>query len=171
MQKLLRPEAQKILSSAIDQAIKENDSIGGIISCSATNMPIGLGEPFFNSIESMISHLVFSVPAIKGIEFGSGFRSAKMNGSEHNDEIIDASGQTKTNHSGGINGGISNGNDLFFQVAVKPTSSIGKAQRTINTSTGSQDKIKIEGRHDVCIALRVPVIIEAITAIAIADLS
>ena len=154
----------------IQEAIIKKDSIGGIIECTANNIPIGWGEPFFNSIESMISHLVFSIPAIKGIEFGSGFGASKMLGSQHNDVLIDLEGHTKTNHSGGINGGISNGNPLIFRVAVKPTSSISSAQNTLDTLKNEMVDLEIIGRHDVCIALRVPVILESVTAIALADL-
>ena len=154
----------------IQEAILKKDSIGGIIECTANNIPIGWGEPFFNSIESMISHLVFSIPAIKGIEFGSGFGASKMFGSQHNDVLIDLEGHTKTNHSGGINGGISNGNPLIFRVAVKPTSSISSAQNTLDTLKNEMVDLEIIGRHDVCIALRVPVILESVTAIALADL-
>ena len=158
------------IKEAVNKANEKRDSIGGIIECRATNMPVGLGEPFFNSLESVISHLAFSIPAIKAIEFGAGFGSAKMFGSEHNDLIIDKQGKTETNNSGGINGGISNGNDLLFRVAVKPASSIGLEQNSINLKTNKRENITIEGRHDSCIALRVPVIIEAITALALADL-
>lgn len=157
------------IDKAIELAEKENDSIGGIIQCVASEMPVGLGEPFFDSLESVISHLVFSVPAIKGIEFGAGFAAAGMKGSEHNDTILSVDGKTATNHAGGINGGISNGNNLIYRVVVKPTSSIPKEQRTMNVKTGVMVDLKVEGRHDRCIALRVPVIIEAVTAIALAD--
>ncbi|MCI1267258.1 MAG: chorismate synthase [Saprospiraceae bacterium] len=150
--------------------IQKNDSIGGLVNCQVLGIPIGWGEPFFNSIESMISHLVFSIPAVKGIEFGSGFGAAKMFGSEHNDEIISMDGTTRTNYSGGINGGISNGNTISFNVSIKPTSSISKPQSTIDLKTGNINSLEIKGRHDVCIALRAPVVIEAMTAIALADL-
>ncbi|NND77802.1 MAG: chorismate synthase [Flavobacteriales bacterium] len=168
---LIEAGGERNFEEAIDQAIAEGDSIGGIIECKAQGMPVGLGEPFFDSLESAIAHLVFAVPATKGIEFGSGFSAAKMKGSEHNDAILDESGKTESNHAGGINGGISNGNDLVFRVAIKPTSSIAKAQNTLNTESGETDKLEIKGRHDACIALRAPVVIEAITAIALADLS
>jgi chorismate synthase len=158
------------MEQAVQKAIKSGDSIGGIVQCVASNMPVGLGEPFFNSAESVISHLAFSVPAIKGIEFGAGFKAARMTGSEHNDWIIDPDGKTETNNSGGINGGITNGNDLVFRIVVKPTSSISQVQKTVNVRTGKHENLKIEGRHDTCIALRMPVIIEAITAIALSDL-
>ncbi len=169
--KLIEAGGSENIENAIDLALKKHESIGGIVDCKAQNMPIGLGEPFFDSVESVISHLVFSIPAIKGIEFGAGFSAAKMLGSEHNDEIIDESGKTKTNHAGGINGGITNGNDIYFKVAVKPTSSISLAQNTVNLQTGKSEILETKGRHDACIALRVPVVLEAITAIALADLT
>lgn len=167
--KLIEAGGQNNIEKAVDEALKKRESIGGIVTCSAKGIPIGWGEPFFDSIEAVISHLVFSIPAIKGIEFGSGFQAAKMTGSEHNDEIIDPEGRTKTNHAGGINGGISNGNELVFRVAVKPTSSISLPQETINLKTRQTEQLKIKGRHDACIALRVPVVLEAVTAIALAD--
>jgi len=153
----------------LKKAVEEGDSIGGIIECIGKNIPVGLGEPFFDSIESKISHAIFSIPGIKGIEFGSGFKSASMKGSEFNDEIIDESGRTNSNHSGGINGGITNGNNIIFRVCVRPTASIKKKQFTINLRTHKKTEIKVSGRHDVCIALRIPVIVEAITAIVLAD--
>lgn len=156
--------------AAIEEALQEHDSIGGIVECKANNLPIGYGEPFFDSVESMISHLIFAIPATKGIEFGSGFAAAKMKGSEHNDNFINEKGRTETNHAGGINGGITNGNELVFRVAIKPTSSIGKTQNTMNFAKGKVEELLIEGRHDACIALRIPVIIEAAAAIALADL-
>ena len=158
------------LERAIENISGTSDSIGGIIQCTATNMPQGLGEPFFGGLETTISSLIFSIPAIKGIEFGSGFGAAKMRGSEHNDELISLEGKTRTNHAGGINGGISNGNDLVFRVVVKPTSSISLPQETLNIKSGKMETLKIEGRHDTCIALRVPVVLEAATAIGLADL-
>lgn len=168
--KILEVGGQTDIEKAIDEAIEKKDSIGGIVECVASNMAVGLGEPFFNSLESVLGHMVFSIPAIKGIEFGSGFASAKMWGSEHNDKIISEDGRTLTNHAGGINGGISNGNELVFRVAVKPTSSTHQSQRTLNIKTGEMVDLQIEGRHDTCIALRVPVVLEAATAIVLADL-
>jgi chorismate synthase len=155
---------------AIEKAIAGNDSIGGIIECTVSRPPKGLGEPFFYSVESAFSHIIFSIPAIKGIEFGSGFSSAAMKGSVNNDPFIDKTGKTLTNHSGGINGGITNGNDLVFRVAVKPTSSTGVEQKTFDFGKGNMTGLKVKGRHDTCIALRMPVIVEAAAAIALADL-
>ncbi|MDR3679280.1 MAG: chorismate synthase [Flavipsychrobacter sp.] len=158
------------IDMAIAQAIEEQDSIGGIVTCNVQGLPVGMGEPFFDSVESMISHIIFAIPAIKGIEFGSGFAASHMKGSIHNDAIVDAEGTTKTNNAGGINGGITNGNELYFRVAVKPTSSTPKEQHTWNTEEQAITSFTVKGRHDLCIALRVPVVVEAATAIALADL-
>jgi len=155
---------------ALERAMAENDTIGGVIECRVTNPPKALGEPFFNSVESAVSHLVFSIPAIKGIEFGSGFSAASMRGSVHNDPIIDKEGRTLTNNAGGINGGITNGNKIVFRVAVKPTSSTGVSQRTFDFDREEITELRVKGRHDTCIALRMPVIVEAAAAIALADL-
>jgi len=133
-------------------------------------MPIGLGEPFFGNIKAVLAHYIYSIPAIKGLEFGSGFAAARMKGTEHNDKFITVSGKTATNYAGGINGGISNGNDLVFKVAVKPTSSIHATQHTMNMKTGQMTDLSVEGRHDTCIALRIPVVVEAMTCLALADL-
>jgi len=158
------------LEIGLRKAIDAKDSIGGIIECSVTGLPVGLGEPFFDSVESLISHAVFSIPAVKGVEFGAGFAAAKMFGSEHNDAIIDANGNTKTNHAGGVVGGITNGNDLVFRIVVKPTSSTPKEQESWNWETGKLESFSIKGRHDLCIALRVPPVLEAVTAMVLADL-
>jgi chorismate synthase len=168
--KLISAGGSTDVERAINKAVKENDSIGGIIECRVKNPPKAIGEPFFYSFESAVSHLVFSVPAIKGIEFGSGFAAAAMKGSVHNDPFIDKNGKTSTNNAGGINGGITNGNEIIFRVAVKPTSSTGVEQTTFNFATKKMQTLTVKGRHDTCIALRMPVIIEAITAIAMADL-
>ena len=158
------------IEEAIETAVEQKDSIGGIIECRAFNMPVGIGEPFFDSLESVISHMILSIPAIKGIEFGSGFRAAKMKGSEHNDKLVSVDGKTATNYAGGINGGISNGNDLVFRIPVKPTSSTHQKQHTMNVVTGELIDLQVEGRHDTCIALRIPVVVEAATAIVMADM-
>ncbi len=154
----------------LDEIIAAGDSAGGIIEVKMSGIPAGIGEPFFNSFESCVSHIVFSIPAVKGIEFGSGFASAGMRGSEHNDLIISTDGRTATNNAGGINGGITNGNDVIFRVAVKPTPSIKSEQQTVNIETGKTEGLKINGRHDACVALRAPVVFEACAAIATADL-
>ncbi len=168
--KLIEAGNNRNIEDAVQKAIKDQDSIGGIVECRVNGLPVGLGEPFFDSVESLISHAVFSIPATKGIEFGSGFSGAKMKGSEHNDAIIDETGRTQTNHAGGINGGITNGNELIFRVAVKPTSSTPKEQQTWNRQSQSVTAFQIKGRHDLCIAIRVPVVVEAVTALVLADL-
>jgi chorismate synthase len=160
------PDIEKGLQKAIDA----KDTIGGIVECRAAGLPIGLGEPFFDSVESVLSHAVFAIPAIRGIEFGTGFAAAGMFGSQHNDPIGDATGKTRTNHAGGVVGGITNGNELVFRIAVKPTSSTPKEQLTLNWETGEQETFSVKGRHDLCIALRVPVVLEAVTALVLADL-
>jgi chorismate synthase len=168
--KLISAGGSQDIEKAVNDALAQNDSIGGIIECVVEKPPVAIGEPFFNSFESVVSHLIFSIPAIKGIEFGAGFTAAAMKGSEHNDPFIDKNGRTSTNNAGGINGGITNGNDINFRVVVKPTSSTGVEQTTLNFATGKMEKLIVKGRHDTCIALRIPVIVEAVTAIAIADL-
>ena len=158
------------LEKGLQKAIDQKDSVGGIVECVVKGLPIGLGEHFFDSVESLIGHAVFAIPAIRGIEFGTGFAAASMFGADHNDPILDASGKTKTNHAGGVVGGYTNGNDLIFRVAVKPTSSTPKDQTTWNWETNEQEVFSVKGRHDLCIALRVPVVLEAVTAIVLADL-
>jgi chorismate synthase len=158
------------IDAGLDKAIAQKDSIGGIVECRATGLPVGLGEPFFDSAESLISHIVFAVPAVRGIEFGTGFAAARMFGSEHNDAIENMEGKTSTNHAGGIVGGISNGNDIVFRVAIKPTSSTPREQVSLNIETQHMETMSVKGRHDLCIALRVPVILESVTAIVLADL-
>ncbi len=159
------------IEKAVNDAIEKNDSIGGIIECRVNKPLDGLGEPFFYSFESAISHIVFSIPAIKGIEFGAGFAAASMKGSEHNDSFTGSDGSTETNNAGGINGGITNGNEIVFRVAVKPTSSTGVDQKTFDFSKEEMTILKVKGRHDTCIALRMPVIVEAATAIVMTDLA
>lgn len=158
------------LEKGLQNAIDAKDSVGGIVECRVTGLPIGLGEPFFDSMESLISHAVFSIPAVRGIEFGTGFKSAKMFGSDHNDILENSLGQTASNHAGGIVGGISNGNEIVFRIAIKPTSSTPKQQQSFNWETGTVESFSIKGRHDLCIALRVPVVLEAVTASVLADL-
>ena len=154
----------------IDQAQRSHDSLGGLIECRVGGIPAGLGEPFFDSVESLAAHLLFSVPAVKGVEFGAGFSSARMRGSEHNDPIISAEGKTLTNHAGGIVGGITNGNEIVAKVAIKPTASISLEQQTFNFESQKIEGLIIHGRHDVCITLRAAVVVEAAMAIALADL-
>jgi chorismate synthase len=158
------------IEGAIDGAIRSGDSLGGVVECTVTGVPAGLGEPFFDSAESLLAHAALAIPAVKGVEFGAGFASARMRGSECNDAIVDASGRTATNNAGGINGGITNGNPLVFRVAVKPTASVAKAGRTVDLRTGRQAEISVAGRHDACVALRVPPVLEACAAFVLADL-
>jgi chorismate synthase len=161
----------KDFEETLIKAESSEDSLGGVVECRARNVPPGLGEPFFDSIESLLAHAVFSIPAVKGIEFGDGFKAARMKGSEFNDEILTRTGRTRTNHGGGINGGITNGNELVFRVAVRPTASISIPQRTVNMAVNRIVTVRLSGRHDACIALRMPVILEAVTALVLADLS
>jgi len=158
------------LEKGLQRAIDQKDSIGGIVECRVNGLPIGLGEPFFDSAESLLAHAAFAIPAVRGVEFGTGFAAARMFGAEHNDAIEDASGKTSTNHAGGIVGGITNGNELVYRIAIKPTSSTPKEQHTWNWETNQIESFSVKGRHDLCIALRVPVVLEAVTAMVLADL-
>jgi len=158
------------IEKGLQKAIEAKDTIGGIVECKVNGLPIGLGEPFFDSVESVISHAVFAIPAVRGIEFGSGFAAAKMFGSLHNDAIENANGKTRTNHAGGVVGGITNGNEIVFRIAIKPTSSTPKEQQTLNWETKEVEAFSVKGRHDLCIALRVPVVLEAVTAFVLADM-
>ena len=215
--------------AALDQARAEGDSLGGVVECVVSGIPAGLGEPFWDSVESRLSHALFAIPGVRGVEFGDGFQAARMKGSEHNDVYAPTGcgghghgqghcheahanhegccheggehvchnegdhegcchggeghheggccGHHKnklvvpaTNHAGGVNGGITNGNPLVFRVAFKPTSSIAKAQETYDFAKGEMTTLQVPGRHDTCFALRTPVIVEAMAAIVLADL-
>lgn len=161
-----------VMEERIMAAKEASDSVGGIIECMAAGLPAGLGNPFFDSAESVISHMMFSVPAVKGISFGTGFGLADKRGSEVNDPFYyDADGavKTRTNHNGGINGGITNGMPVLFQVAVKPTASISREQQTIDTDTGEDCALTITGRHDPCIVQRAVPVVEAAAAWAFLD--
>jgi chorismate synthase len=158
-------------SEIIASAMADGDSVGGVVECRAKGVEVGLGEPFFDSAESIISHLMFSVPAVKGVEFGSGFEGVRLRGSERNDCFIDDKGHTASNNEGGINGGITNGNDLVVRVAIKPTASIAREQMTYNKKLGKVAPLCIKGRHDACIALRAAVVVESVVAIALAELA
>jgi chorismate synthase len=165
-------EAARRMEEAIAEARREGDSLGGIVEVRIDGLPVGLGEPFFDSIESSVAHIAFSVPAVKAIEFGAGFRVARMKGSENNDPFVwvDGKVRTTTNHAGGILGGLSTGMPVVFRVAVKPTSSIALPQRTVNLADRSSTSITVTGRHDPCIVPRAVVVLEAVGAIALADL-
>lgn len=158
------------LDKGLQKGIDAKDSVGGIVSCKVKGLPLGLGEPFFDSVESLLSHAVFSIPAVRGIEFGTGFEAANMFGSSHNDAIIDAAGKTATNHAGGVVGGITNGNELQFKIAIKPTSSTPQEQQTLNWESNQVESFAVRGRHDLCIALRVPPVLEGVTAMVLVDL-
>lgn len=161
---------EKDVEKGLQKAIEAKDSVGGIVECRVSGLPIGLGEPFFDSVESLLGHAVFAIPAVRGVEFGTGFAAAKMFGVEHNDAIENAEGKTITNHAGGVVGGITNGNELVFRIAIKPTSSTPKDQFTLNWETNEMETFSVKGRHDLCIALRVPPVLEAVTAMVLADL-
>ncbi len=155
---------------AIDQAIKDGDSLGAVVECTVPDIDPGYGEPFWDSVESQIAHAVFAIPGVRGIEFGDGFKAASMKGSDHNDPI-NSDGRPSKNGAGGVNGGITNGAPIKFRVAFKPTSSIRRPQQTFNFATGQMDSLEVPGRHDACFALRAPVVVEAMTAIVLADLA
>lgn len=157
------------LEKGLQRAIDAKDSVGGIVECRVNGLPTGLGEPFFDSVESQLAHIAFAIPAVKGVEFGSGFAAAKMFGSQHNDAIENMEGRTRTNHAGGIVGGISNGNELVFRIAIKPTASTPKEQNSLNWESGQLENFSVKGRHDLCVALRAPVILEAATAVTLVD--
>ncbi|HIW65332.1 MAG TPA: chorismate synthase [Candidatus Alistipes intestinipullorum] len=150
-------------------AAADLDSVGGVVECRVTGVPRGLGEPFFDSVESIVAHLLFAIPAVKGVEFGSGFAGSRLRGSENNDPVLDAEGTTATNNAGGINGGITNGNEVVVRAALKPTPSIAREQMTYNLDTQRIEPLTIRGRHDVCVALRGAVVVEAAVAIALAN--
>lgn len=153
----------------LDRAVAEGDSLGGVVECHVEGLPPGLGEPFFDSVESLVSHAVFSIPGVRGIEFGDGFRASAMRGSEHNDPF-GSDGRLMKNGAGGVNGGLTNGNDLFFRVAFKPTSTIRKPQTTWDFARKCLVELSAGGRHDVCFALRTPVTVEAMTAVVLCNL-
>ncbi len=154
----------------LHETAEAKDSVGGMVECRVQGVPAGLGDPYFDSAESVIAQLLFAIPGVKGVAFGSGFAGAQMRGSEHNDPIVDAAGHTATNHAGGIAGGLTNGNELVVRAAFKPTASIGRPQNTYNRMTEQVEPLILAGRHDVCIALRGAVVVEAAVAIALADL-
>ncbi|HEY6505600.1 MAG TPA: chorismate synthase [Chitinophagaceae bacterium] len=167
--KVIEIAGEKDMEKGIQKAIDAKDSVGGLVECRVNGLPVSLGEPYFDSLESSLAHIVFAIPAVRGIEFGTGFAAAKMFGSEHNDAIENMEGKTRTNHAGGIVGGISNGNELIFRIAIKPTSSTPKQQNSLNWDTGKTEDFSVKGRHDLCVALRAPVIVEAATAVTLVD--
>ncbi|MBR3764581.1 MAG: chorismate synthase [Clostridia bacterium] len=160
------------MAEEVMAARSEQDSIGGVLECMITGLPAGLGAPFFDSVESVLSHLLFSVPAVKGVEFGAGFGFAGMRGSQANDAFRMAEGRivTETNHAGGVNGGVSNGMPVVFRSAIRPTPSIAKTQQTVSLKAGENAELAVRGRHDPCILPRAVPVIEAMAAIAVMDL-
>lgn len=161
---------QQDVAAAVAAATADGDSVGAVVETCVSTLPAGLGQPFFDSCESTIAHILFSIPGIRGVEFGDGFAAARMRGQQHNDPFVDAAGHTAKNGAGGINGGITNGNDLVLRVAFKPTSSIFKPQETFDFVQNKPTTLQIRGRHDACIALRGAVVVEDAVAIALADL-
>ena len=159
------------MKSLILQARKEGDSVGGIIECIATGLPVGLGEPLFSSMESDLSKALFSIPAVKGVEFGSGFGGSRLMGSENNDEYVISNGKivTTTNNSGGIIGGLTSGMPLVIRIGFKPASSIAKKQRSVNLLTRSECEITVPGRHDPCVVPRAPPVVESLVSLIISD--
>lgn len=158
--------------TAISNAKQEQNSVGGVIECAVLNLPEGIGSPFFDSVESLLAHLLFSIPGVKGVEFGTGFEMSQMLGSQANDEFYIGEDKVKTftNHNGGILGGITNGMPLVFKVAFKPTASIGKPQKTIDISKRENTVVSVKGRHDPCIVQRALPVVEAAAAMVILDL-
>lgn len=148
---------------------EQGDSVGGIIDLEVNGIPIGLGEPMFDKVESKISQMLFSIPAVKGVQFGLGFDGVTLKGSDFNDSIVNKEGQTTTNNAGGISGGLTNGNPLHVSVFIKPTSSIKKTQKTFSFENDSVDDLTIKGRHDVAIVRRAPIVLENAIAICLAD--
>lgn len=169
---VLDSEKGALMQEKIEAAAKDGDSVGGALETAVIGMPVGVGEPWFDSVESVISHGIFSIPAVKGIEFGAGFASCGMRGSEANDafRMIDGSVVTETNNNGGINGGITNGMPIIFRTAVKPTPSVFVAQNTVDLKNGENTVLSLAGRHDPCIVHRARVVVDSVTAIALADL-
>ena len=167
------PAAALEMEAAIGAARRDGDSVGGVVEVRIEGAPIGLGEPFFDSLESEIAHLAFSVPAVKAIEFGAGFASARMRGSQHNDPFALRDGRivTTTNSAGGILGGLATGMPIVFRAAVKPTSSIARPQRTVDLARREETELVVTGRHDPCIVPRAVVVVESVAAIALADLA
>lgn len=162
--------APERFDEVLRRAAAEGDSLGGIVACRAEGIPAGYGDPFFDTVEGVAAHLLFAIPGVKGVEFGSGFAAGRSCGSENNDLLLDAEGHTATNRAGGIDGGITNGNPLTLRAAFKPTPSIAREQLTYDPATGTRRPLRIGGRHDVCIALRGAVAVEAALAITLADL-
>jgi chorismate synthase len=164
-------EAAQSMKEAILEARKSGDSLGGIIECISSGLPVGMGEPIFASLESDLSKALFSIPAVKAVEFGSGFAGSKMRGSENNDSYLKKNGKvvTKTNNSGGILGGLSNGMPIVVRVGFKPAASVAKTQQTLDISTNEQTNLTVPGRHDPCVVPRAPPVVESVVSMVLAD--
>lgn len=170
---LLDPEKESAMRDVIEEARMAQDSIGGIVECAVTGLPAGLGSPMFDGVENVLGAALFGVPAVKGVEFGDGFGMAALHGSENNDPFTydeDGKVKTLTNHAGGVLGGITTGMPLVFRCAVKPTSSISRAQHTIDLSRGCDDTLSVHGRHDPCIVPRAIPVVEGVAAMALLDM-
>ena len=170
---LLDPEKESAMRDVIEEARMAQDSIGGIVECAVTGLPAGLGSPMFDGVENVLGAALFGVPAVKGVEFGDGFGVAALHGSENNDPFTygeDGKVKTLTNHAGGVLGGITTGMPLVFRCAVKPTSSISRAQHTIDLSRGCDDTLSVHGRHDPCIVPRAIPVVEGVAAMALLDM-
>ena len=161
-----------LMHEAIEKAASEGNSVGGILETAVTGLPSGIGEPWFDTVEGLLSHALFSVPAVKAVSFGDGFALTDMKGSEANDPLRMKDGQTVSlsNHNGGVNGGITNGMPLLFRCAIKPTPSIAKEQQTVNLLTGANTSLKLAGRHDPAIVHRARIVVDSVTALVLADL-
>ena len=168
---VLGPNVEEPMRAVILQAQREGDSVGGVVECMVTGLPAGVGSPMFQGLESQLAAALFAIPAVKGVEFGTGFQSANLRGSENNDPFIleDGAIRTETNHAGGILGGISNGMPILFRVAFKPTPSIAQSQRTVRLSTHTEEELHITGRHDPCIVPRAVPVVEAVAAAVVLD--
>ena len=154
----------------LDEIVANKDSVGGVVRITVKDVPVGLGEPYFYSLESAVSQILYSIGAVKGVSFGVGFDGCDLLGSAYNDPIVDTNGKTLTNNNGGVNGGVSNGNDIVINVFVKPTPSIYKEQQTFNFSTGQVESLEIKGRHDNAIVERAMIVLENAVSIALCDL-
>ena len=165
----VQDESAPAVETLLETCRCEGDSLGAVVECSCEGVPVGLGEPFFDSVESLLAHGIFSIPGVRGIEFGDGFQAARMRGSEHNDPYTGPGGRTAKNGAGGINGGLTNGNPVVFRVAFKPTSSIAKEQKTWDEASQAVVGLAIQGRHDVCFALRTPVVVESVASLVLLD--
>ena len=169
---LIDKDKEAAMRDVIEKARMDLDSVGGVVECAVTGVPVGIGGPLFDGIEGKISQAVFGIPAVKGVEFGSGFACAEARGSENNDSFVFEDGKVKTatNNCGGILGGISDGMPIIFRAAFKPTPSIAKEQKTVNLTTGENTTLSVKGRHDPCIVPRAVSVVEAVAALAVLDM-